>query len=288
MKAKDRSFPYPVLSPFRDDVQPNSFVAELSLTPDPQSYHLDYRLALQNPTLVSLIESAKATYGVHVECRGNFFRQLFRSNKQNDRITIPADDLTGTVEVSFFVTAATAMNDYVIEGAHADYAGAVFSVRPGDVLAIAPAVTFDADKDFDPLKKISSILQICPDENLRDGAFVLDLGADKLTVFLAKADHERYAQLRGDARITATLVQSIVVPTLAETIAQMRQTPPNEADSESQLRWFRIIRQRLADAGEDYANGAKTPLELAQKLLSNPLGRCLKELLNVTEGEQRE
>jgi hypothetical protein len=287
MKAKDRSFPYPVLSPFRDDVQPNTFAGELAVSVDAQTYHLDFKFNLGNTTLLSLIQSAGASYAVHVECKGNFFRHLYRSTTHKGRVSIPGNELIGNVEVSFFVIAANEMSSYRIEGAHSDYADASFIVRPGDVLAVAPAITFDADKDYDPLKKVSSILIVCPADDVPEGPFTLDFTNQKLCVFLAKRDYERYAEVRNDPRVISILTQTIVLPALAETIYQMRQTPRDEADSGSQPRWFRIIRQRLLELGEDYANTGKTGLDLAQKLLSNPLGRCFKELSTITEGEER-
>lgn len=282
MKFEERSFPYPVLSPSRDDVHPNIFGAELVVTPDGNMYHLDFSFDLKNPSLLSMIQTGAAGYAVHVECGSNFFRRMFWSSKPTGRITIEADELIGTVEVSFFITATAPIAEYRIEGAHEDYGSSAFVVRAGDILAIAPGATFDADKDYDPLKKISSIVQVCPDE-IDDGPFSLDFSGAKLTVFLAKNDHARYSQLQDTPGIASILVQSIVMTALVEAIAYMRQIPASEATLDGQPRWFRVIRQRLLDLGEDYANSAKPCVELAQKLLSNPLARCLGELMPLTE-----
>src|SRR5882724_4995183 len=115
MRFEERAFPYPVLSPIRDDVQPNAFGASLTVVPDPQAYQLNFGFDLKNPTLLSLIEKGTATYTVHVECGSNFFRQMFSFATPDGRVTIPADELIGTVEVSFFVTAANPVADYRID-----------------------------------------------------------------------------------------------------------------------------------------------------------------------------
>src|ERR1700690_846916 len=101
MKFEERSFPYPVLSPDRDDVQPGIFAANLVVTPEPQNYHLDFQFDLQNQTLLAMILTGTATYTIHVECGNNFFRRVFTSPKPQGRITIGADELVGAVEVSF-------------------------------------------------------------------------------------------------------------------------------------------------------------------------------------------
>jgi hypothetical protein len=283
MRFEERSFPYPVLSPGRDDVQPNSFNATLTVTPETDAYQLDFAFELMNPTLIALVKDGAATLTVHVECASNFFRRMFPFNVPNGRVTIPANELLGAVEVSFFVTAAEAIPDYRIDGAHADYGSATFTIRAGDVLAIAPGATFDADKDFDPLKKISSIVQICPADEIEEGPFSLDFATQKLSIFLAKNDYQRYSQLLAHPGIAAVLVQGIVVAALVEAIAYMRQTPAYEAAADTQPRWFRVIRQRLIELNESYSNQARPCVELAQKLLSNPLARCLRELMPLTE-----
>jgi hypothetical protein len=284
MKTKPKSYPYPVLSPLSDDVSPNTFDSLIAVTARPEAYVLRVELQIGNPTLLALVGSGKAKYSLHVECQSNFYRKLFQSEKAVQEIPIPADEVSGVVEVAAFITAAEAIDGYRIEGAHADYTGLAFPVRPGDILAVSKTATFEAEKDYDSLQKISSVMQIQPSESVAEGFIETDYEAnDRITVFLSKSDHQRYGLLRESAGIRGVIIQTISLPVLIEAVAILREQEPQ--DSEGVPRWQRRIRHKLSAVAPDWETSEKSNLHFAQLLLSSPFGRCVTELLQVTEGK---
>jgi len=121
MIIRDRSYPHPVLAPFRDDVSPNKFVFDLAESHDADNYYLDITFDYENPTLTSFIEAGKAIHSVHLECKRNFYREVFSFASKNERITIRTSELVGRIEVSGFIKSQESINDYRISGSHSDY-----------------------------------------------------------------------------------------------------------------------------------------------------------------------
>ena len=105
MKIKPRSFPYPVLSRFSDDVSPNEFDVELKVTPSPAVYRLEFNIKLEHKELADLIASGSASIVVHVECQTNFYREAFSFQQLSETIQVPVGELTGRVEVTFLIAA---------------------------------------------------------------------------------------------------------------------------------------------------------------------------------------
>ena len=158
MIVHEESLPHPVLAPFRDDVSPNDFRLKLDISSDTENWYLNVRFEYSNPSLKGLIQSGKVTYSVHVECRRNFYRELFSFSEPVKQLVIKANELVGRVEVSGFIRAHESIEEYSIEGAHSDYGNAKFQIRVGDILAVDRTQQFEAYVDYDPLKNIASIL----------------------------------------------------------------------------------------------------------------------------------
>ncbi|HOM53863.1 MAG TPA: hypothetical protein PK184_20615 [Phycisphaerae bacterium] len=284
MRIIDRSLPYPVLSPTRDDVMPNRFDLHCNCRSDSQRYYISYEFEHEHPGLADLVRSETAAYAVHVEGRDNFYRILHVPCRPKDIIEIEADHVSGTVEITGFVVARQPIHSYTIQGAHPDYGNATFSIRPGDVLAYSRTFTFEAEKEYDPLRKLSSIMQLLHDDR-PDGPFVVDLDQEKITVFLSKPDYESYGHARHDRRLASLLIQGIVLPVLVTAIADAGRRLQN---NEPLPKWAQIVRQRLEALQMSLETGAERGLEYAQAILQHPTRRFLTDLLRVSEGERNE
>lgn len=281
MIIQDRSFPHPVLAPFRDDVTPNTFGFELKVSPDADNYYIDVRFDFSNPTLTALVENGVATLSVHLECKRNFFREIFSFKNRTEKITIKSSELVGRVEVCGFIRAQSPIAAYQIVGSHADYGDAKFEIRTGDVLAVAPAQVFDAYVDYDPLKRISSILTIRRSEEILEGAMRLDTNDDRIVATLSQKDYDRYTDLKADPALGPLLANQVVVPALLEAVHEIRDTDEENLEFEMTKRWFRSLYKKLEDLGIDVRNPNTPVIEAAQTLLRLPLRRSLEGLIQL-------
>jgi hypothetical protein len=279
MIIKDRSFPHPVLATFRDDVDPNDFRLELSVMPDADNYYLDVKFTYANSTISKMVEDGRATHCVHIECRRNYFRQIFNFREKSARITIPATELVGRVEVSGFVKVEKTVSAYSIEGAHADYGDATFHVQKGDLLAVAETSKFDAYMDYDPLKNVASILNIRCSEDVDEGPMKIDTGDDRqIIVTLSKQDYRRYTDLKANPALGPLLANQVVVPAILEAVVEIRRTSEEELEIEMRKKWFRSITKKLEDSGIDPRSNEMPAFEAVQTILRLPLRRSLEGL----------
>lgn len=283
MIVRDRSFPHPVMSPFRDDVMPNQFEMSVSVSSDADSHYLQVGLTYGNATLTELVEAGKATHAIHIECRRNFYRDLVRSASRSPRITLRAADLVGRVEVSGFILASTCLENYRIAGAHADYGAAGFTIDPGDVLAVSQSLQFDAFVDYDPLSSIASILMIEKSAIEDEGPVLVSTDGDRIVATLSMQDYDRYTNLKGDPTLAPLLANQLVVPVLVESLGRMKAASEEEHEEDMELRWYRSVARKLVENGKDIRSPSVTALDAAQLLLSLPMRRSLSDLLRITE-----
>jgi hypothetical protein len=281
MIIHDRSFPHPVLAPFRDDVEPNTFDFTIKVSSDADNYYLNIAFQYENETLANLVEAGKAIHAVHIECKRNFYRHVFSTAKRAHTIVVPTAELVGKVEVSGFIKAQVPMAAYQITGAHADYGNATFEIKTGDVLAVAASHSFEAYVDYDPLRHISSILTIRRSDEDVEGDMKLDTMNDLIVVTLSQQDYDRYTGLKADPNLGPLLANQVVIPALLEAIHEIQDTHDDDLDLEMSKRWFRSVYQKLVDLGISIRTPDASAIEALQKLLKLPLRRSLEGLIQL-------
>jgi hypothetical protein len=288
MIVRNRSFPYPVLAPFRDDVSPNAFSISVTIDADADWFYLSTKFAYENASLEAMTGRNEAFHVLHVECKRNYYRRLFPLAGRSGGIAISTSDLVGRVEVSGYIIASQPVEGYCITGSHPDYGGSTFQVQQGDVLAVAQTVLFDAYADYDPLSQISSILSVKESEAEETGPIQLDTTGDRLVVTLAKQDYGRYVELKGDPMLGPLLANQIVVPALLDAVHEMQSLGEDDFETEMEKRWFRSVARKLEELGVDIGKPETSALDAVQALLSLPLRRSLEGLIRITaeDGEE--
>jgi hypothetical protein len=281
MIIHDRSFPHPVLAPFRDDVSPNDFSLRVRVSPDADNFYVEAHFAYSNPTLIGLVRDGKAIHSVHLECKRNFYREIFSSKEPIQRSTIKASELVGRVEISGFIRAQLPIDGYGISGAHADYGDTKFQIRSGDILAVCPTQYFDAFVDYDPLRSISSILTIRRSEKADEGPITLETNDDKIVATLSQKDYDRYTNLKADPALGPLLANQVVVPVLLEAVHEIRDDSDEEFEEGMTKRWYRSVYKKLTDLGMDLRTKKYPALEALQVLLKLPLRRSLEGLIQM-------
>src|SRR5690349_2175625 len=98
MINQEKAYPHPVLTPLRDDVEPNDFELSVVVSADADNYYLEFSFEYSNLTLAELIETGRARHALHLECRRNFFREMFYFRERKSRFVLPASSLVGRVE----------------------------------------------------------------------------------------------------------------------------------------------------------------------------------------------
>ena len=274
-----RSWPHPVVSPLCDDVTPNTFDFRLDVLPEHQRWILGVEATDDDGTLAHYVHAGKARYLLHVECKRTNYRGTFMSEKPRFEMPISGDLLFGLVEVSLLVVVTHDLPTYQHPGQHSDYRDNSFRISPGEPLAVAASKSFDAFLEADPILKLSSILDIRRDDELR--RMTVKCFGDRILVELPSADYDRYRELRADPAIRGLLATTVVLPALLESFYFLRTPGLNLDEFKADHRWCRCVLGRLERMEIDVVNSQAESgvcLEAAQMLLREPLHRSLEDL----------
>jgi hypothetical protein len=280
MQIKPRSYPYPVLSHFGDDIVNSVFQPVVTVDGAKNAYVFGATFKTNNGDLVQLVAKKAAKYAVHVECVQTRYRNIFTSEQETFSFEIPSGMLDGRVEVCSFILASKPIEKYKNTDFHSDYAKLTFRIGKGDTLAVGHDREFTAEKKDDPLRKIPSIFSIQPDEDPNAAGMDIDTSGAKVVVRLSKPNFDAYAALRADQSLHSLLGAAIILPALVAVIDEIKIAASEEAvDSLSDRRWFTVVSRKLKEHGIDVKNAesfADSSLRLAHDLIGQPVNDCLK------------
>lgn len=281
MNILNKTFPYPVLRPGHDDVSGN-ISWELQVEHNTVSYFLRYNILIGNTTIKQLLDENKATLNLLLECQSNFYRRVFSVKKPEDVLEINADFISGKVSVSFFITASISIQEYKIIGQHSDYKNNSFSIIKGDILAAGDIQAFYADKEYDSLKQISSIISIVKLNEKDFGPAELDFSEDKIKVCMPIKLYEKYQLMQDTHQFSSSIAILVFMPILMRIIDTWISDNNYEMEMECHL-WFRTIRAKLLSLNIDIKHSSDDIFVIAQKLFDLPFDRCINELLEFTK-----
>lgn len=250
MKIKHRHFPYPVLSPFSDDITGflNAEIEAESLESDMQ---FTAKFQLENESLQKLIEAGQAVFAVHLECSSTMKRFFEKSTKPTFTFNINHKYLNNIVEINFFVIANDDIQSYINDGFHEDFEDAVFNLQKGDQMAFTETVKMNITKE--PIAQTNSIFELAinPMEN---APFIATDFQEKIIISVPKATYEEINNLRGfiGADVDQLFIAMYYTPALIEGLYYIRELIGSEETHiiESDV-WYRSIQKRLQLLGKN-------------------------------------
>jgi hypothetical protein len=282
MNLIDKSYLHPVLRPGYDDIS-GIFTFECpNIRNEADMYVIDIHATLENETINNLIENGKAKIFLFIYCTTNFYRNAVELKSFEDEVAIPDEDLSGRVDLTLIIS-ATEHLDYRNGSQHSDYGDTVFNIVCGDILAVSDTFLAFAEKKYDSLRKIDSIISINEDKSLpRVAPFTVDLTCDKIKVGVPEPVFKDYMALKRARRATKTLENTIFLPILVSIISEWQREPEHYEEEYILYRWFRAIKARAENLNIIIRDIRDTqhPFVLAQKLLDAPITRCIDEVMN--------
>ncbi len=260
------SYPIPVLGN-ADDISIGSVAPEINYLITDESVHVDvHGLGTGNKDIDGLISAGKAAWVVRLQCARTYYRTEQLLQADGGRVTCPAADLDGRVEVLIGAVAVKPVPLYQPEGMNKDYSGAHLNVLAGHWIVLGERYHFEVDKDFDPLKApVASIMKVTEGKAPK-GPFEVVLDDDLIEVRLSQNDWAQYHGISN--RVPETLHSSLVLPALQYAIADLNQ------QRYEGLKWVDRLRAIAEVRGLELTD----PLRAAQQLLDSPLGRGLHKL----------
>lgn len=283
MKIKHRHFPYPVLSPFSDDITGEPLKAEIEAQTIDDDLQFTIIFQLENETLRNLIETGQAVYAVHLECSSTMKRFYEKSKKPTFNFTIDQKLLNNAVDINFFIVANEDIYSYQNKSFHIDFEGAEFNLRKGDQLAFTETVKMNITKE--PIAKTNSIFELTVNP-LETAALIAVDFQEKIVISIPKSAYGEITNLRGliGVDVDQLLISIYYMPALIEGLYYIRDLiDSDEIHFVENTAWYRSIAKRLESLEKniEQLNQEDNLPNLAIHILDNVNERALVSIARI-------
>jgi len=288
MDIRYKLFPYPMLSNFTDDYEKSGFISEVKVVRDINELVFYFDVLLDNDELNNLIKQNKAEFVFHIECSQTSYRQIVKTSETENVRRIPESKLNGRVNVCSFIVAKEPIPNYINSCFNKDYEGLSFHIERGGILAIANQFNIDITKETEDLSKIPSIFSILRRDSEDDLGMEIEIDGDKIKLWLHNEAFNNYKNISNLPVFQPLLHSALILPALIYTFEVLKSSGTEEYEV---YRWFRAIEQTLKKSDIELNKEVlenRPSYELAQKLLSLPISRGLKSIMNMGMEDEEE
>ncbi len=283
MKIRGRLAPYPLLAKTNDSYRKSSFDGIAELKASGGELRLEFRAVLRCTSLRNLVRAGLAGYALHVESPVTSYRRLFEFNDAPFHLTLAADEVRVSLQVTPFVVAKAAIEGYTSDDFHEVYEGQVFSFSRGHILAVDQTTEFLLQA-HDERETLPSIVRVEPlGREAGEAALRVDCGSDYIVARLPQGMYDAYRRYAKGV-YSATFLSCVVQPALTAALEKLQSGL--RAGEEPRTRWQRVLVHLLEEEKLDFAAKDAEPLAVAQRLLRDPLNRAVQELEDLAQREE--
>ena len=283
MKIRGRLAPYPLLAKTNDSYRKSSFDGIAELKASGGELRLEFRAVLRCTSLRNLVRAGLAGYALHVESPVTSYRRLFEFNDAPFHLTLAADEVRVSLQVTPFVVAKAAIEGYTSDDFHEAYEGQVFSFARGHILAVDQTTEFLLQA-HDERETLPSIVRVEPlGREAGEAALRVDCGSDYIVARLPQGMYDAYRRYAKGV-YSATFLSCVVQPALTAALEKLQSGL--RAGEEPRTRWQRVLVHLLEEEKIDVAAKDAEPLAVAQRLLRDPLNRAVQELEDLAQREE--
>lgn len=275
------SYPYPVLSKHNDDYLNSEFTTEANVHEQFGEVIIEGTHALNNREIKRLIDSHQATYMIHVECSQTSFRKAYEHQNESFHITIPAERLTGKIDIHSFIIAKTRINHYMNEQLNDWFKHMPITFEKGNFIAIGTSIEATIYEDNLELLNIPSIVRVA--KSKRNDYMEVDMSSDLITISLPEYEYNQYAE-HAKSMLQQTILSTVIVPSLVYVFSKISE----DSDDLREYTWYQVLEKILEENNisiEEVGTDAFSALKAAQMVLRKPLQGSFKEIEKLTKME---
>jgi len=269
----NKSFPYPVLTPFSDDYKQASFQATPEMLVDQKSGEISLQatLLLSEKNLKSLLSDGLASFGCLVKSPTTFYRSWIEF-KKTAPFHFGKGHLAGRITVQPAIVAKRDIASFRSDAFHSAYGKTAFNIRAGSMLAMVEPSTFHISNE--PCQKISSVFELVAMPEIKEDRFEIDCSNDKIIIGMPDALKNQFIDAQQESKKRPALVCGVYLPAVCEVLIALSKKPEEYEDS----RWYVAFSNALEEISVGIESVSEdNALELAQKLLKFPVGKLVEE-----------
>lgn len=279
--ANRGSYPHPIIDA-ADDVASVFEVLNVLVDPSQQDIEITYEIRTDDPDLIRLLDSGVAMHSLRWRCSstisvGDMKPEVTHRTPTGFKLKAWLDQqlVKGDVVADARVILLDDLNDHCWEKQHAEYGDARFDLLQGDILAEAGTFSFSADKLFDPLDPpVGSCFSFLRSTSRHKRILVTYDSDDTVNVQIPAKTFDDFKLFghRPDLQIAL-----VVLPALMDTLRFIKDNRDEEPLDDKA--WYIAIEQLVEDRG----GWDQNLLELAQKILENPIDTAIRTGIEIEE-----
>lgn len=284
MKISEKiSYPYPIWGWFENyKTNKASYRLEQNLN-DADSFIFKMTVDNQDSVVKQLIAEHKAAYACIATCSSTFYNQFVTEEDPTITISIPRDDVYGTVNVIFMIVATSNIPDYQNPNLDDFYEGSAFLPK-GAAIALLYEGDFEAVATSG--KTLGDVIKVV--ENTWSNEIETDVDNPCIRIALP-ADEYNVFDTWG-ANYKAVLHSTIVYNALLKAIGNLQSFSKTNPDYE----WVKYLDNEikgmedildvedLADEGQDERGySIHDAMKIANRILKQPTRRALVEISDI-------
>lgn len=244
MAFRAKTYPYPVLTSFSGDYEPQfNFDVNFSLSIDKANNAVSVTAMWDDtqvpPTLVERLISGDASVAVNVECASTLTRVVVNLDA-NRECTLPLDQLLGDIELTALIInkSNVAFNPPVNDEISKDFTGATaFELQSGDPLAISDPWTQNLEFQG---KKSDSLLQLTFVDDRHDNTYVVRTDEQNLRVIAGIHLKPTLSLMWSTKELKPTFAMSIAKDAIVTGLLTL-----SNDDGDPNLEWKSVLTDKL-------------------------------------------
>jgi hypothetical protein len=120
-------------------------------------------------------------------------------------------------------------------------------------------------------KPFDSIFELGQNSSVTAGTVAVDPDQDRITILAEPKTYTSIAAMRGMPAGRSILLNAVYMPAIMDVISRL-QTGDRALEGK---KWYRVFRAKCDDLAINPSDPGQSPLELAQKLLREPLKKSI-------------
>lgn len=279
MRTNNRILPYPVLGNF-DAVYP--LVKKEDLDPaDPdvrkETVHFDFKIHNGNPKINELISEGKAEYMCDIYCEKTHLQKRELSTEPHFDFDLNRREISGHVGFEFFVVLKESIS-YNNPDFNEDYAGRIFELDKGDILAVFPNASYNASLLYEEMYAVGSFIRFKDDG---ENDYSIDLNDDFIFIKLPHSMYSIYeGYIRGNDDYSDIVLSSLVFSALEYALINY------DPDLHSTKDWADALQARFKSVSKNTGLELFNPKhahKIAQLIFQDPFKRLFNQIVMLNQ-----
>ena len=277
----ERTLPYPLLAPWTNDYVNADFTASVpnAILQNGRHINLTVKFNLTSHALRELVSNDQAKYVALINCSRTFSREEYPADQDDEAVIfLESGDYDQELDLTPYVVAVQEIKGF-IAAEHADefrlHKSNGFDIPSAAILAVGDSSRITLEDGG----SVESIIDLARNDRVEAGTFVIDLGDNRITIYVSKRDKEKIETLRMQG-ISSTEMAALFPAIYLHAVVEALQSLAVSDHADKQ--WTHSIRRALERASikVDDDELKSNALKYAQILMRQPVGRFLTAFTN--------